>query len=93
MFPTISLTGSAGYASTDLKDLFKSAGFSWSVGSSIGLPIFDWGTPTVNIKISETEQQIVIADYDKAIPCAFREVNDAAAAHAHIDEHLIEASS
>lgn len=88
MFPTISLTGSAGYASTDLKDLFKSAGFSWSVGPSIDLPIFDWGTPTVNIKISETEQQIAIADYDKAIPSAFREVNDAVAARAHIDEHL-----
>lgn len=88
MFPTISLTGSAGYASTDLKDLFKSGGFSWSVGPSIDLPIFDWGTRKANIKISETEQQIALADYEKSIQSAFREVNDALAAHAHIDERL-----
>ncbi|EOR06752.1 AdeC/AdeK/OprM family multidrug efflux complex outer membrane factor [Acinetobacter genomosp. 15BJ] len=88
MFPTISLTGSAGYASTDLKDLFKSGGFSWSIGPSIDLPIFDWGTRKANIKISETEQKIALADYEKAIQSAFREVNDALAAHAHIDERL-----
>ncbi|MCH7378139.1 MULTISPECIES: AdeC/AdeK/OprM family multidrug efflux complex outer membrane factor [Acinetobacter] len=88
MFPTISLTGPVGYASTDLKDLFKSGGFSWSIGPSIDLPIFDWGTRKANIKISETEQQIALADYEKAIQSAFREVNDALAAHAHIDERL-----
>ncbi|WP_202740993.1 AdeC/AdeK/OprM family multidrug efflux complex outer membrane factor [Acinetobacter sp. 'aerobic (ED)'] len=88
MFPTISLTGSAGYASTDLKDLFKSGGFSWSVGPSIDLPIFDWGTRKANIKISETEQKIAVSDYEKAIQSAFREVNDALAARAHIDERL-----
>lgn len=65
MFPAISLTGSAGYASADLKDLFKSGGFSWSIGPSIDLPIFDWGTHKANIKISETEQQIALADYEK----------------------------
>jgi len=88
MFPTISLTGSAGYASTDLKDLFKSGGFAWSVGPSIDLPIFDWGTRKANIKISETDQKIAVADYEKAIQSAFREVNDALAAHAYIDERL-----
>ncbi|ENX14428.1 hypothetical protein F895_02383 [Acinetobacter sp. CIP 64.2] len=88
MFPTISLTGSAGYASSDLKDLFKSGGFSWSVGPSIDVPIFDWGTRKANIKIAETEQKIALSDYEKAIQSAFREVNDALAAHAHIEERL-----
>ncbi|WAU72292.1 AdeC/AdeK/OprM family multidrug efflux complex outer membrane factor [Acinetobacter sp. TR11] len=88
MFPTISLTGSAGYASADLKDLFKSGGFSWSIGLSIDLPIFDWGTRKANIKISEIDQNIALSNYEKAIQSAFREVNDALAAHAHIDERL-----
>lgn len=88
MFPTISLTGSAGYASADLKDLFKSGGFSWSIGPSIDLPIFDWGTRKANIKISEIDQNIALSNYEKAIQSAFREVNDALAAHAHIDERL-----
>ena len=88
MFPTISLTGSAGYASADLKDLFKSGGFSWSIGPSIDLPIFDWGTRKANIKISKIDQNIALSNYEKAIQSAFREVNDALAAHAHIDERL-----
>ena len=88
MYPNISLTGSTGYASTELKDLFKSGGFSWSVGPSIDLPIFDWGTRKANIKIAETEQQIALADYEKAIQSAFREVNDALATHAHIEDRL-----
>ncbi|WHR57663.1 AdeC/AdeK/OprM family multidrug efflux complex outer membrane factor [Acinetobacter haemolyticus] len=88
MFPTISLTGSAGYASTELNDLFKSGGFSWSIGPSIDLPIFDWGTRKTNVKISETDQKIALSEYEKSIQAAFREVNDALAAHAHIDERL-----
>lgn len=88
MFPTISLTGSAGSASADLKDLFKSGGFSWSIGPSIDLPIFDWGTRKANIKISKIDQNIALSNYEKAIQSAFREVNDALAAHAHIDERL-----
>ncbi|MFM6959262.1 MAG: AdeC/AdeK/OprM family multidrug efflux complex outer membrane factor, partial [Acinetobacter sp.] len=88
LYPNISLTGSTGYASTELKDLFKSGGFSWSVGPSIDLPIFDWGTRKANIKIAETEQQIALAYYEKAIQSAFREVNDALATHAHIEDRL-----
>lgn len=64
LFPTISLTGSAGYASTDLSDLFKSGGFVWSVGPSLDLPIFDWGTRRANVKISETDQKIALSDYE-----------------------------
>lgn len=39
MFPTISLTGSTGYASSELKDLFKTGNFAWSIGPNIDLPI------------------------------------------------------
>ncbi|MCU4504444.1 AdeC/AdeK/OprM family multidrug efflux complex outer membrane factor [Acinetobacter sp. WU_MDCI_Abxe161] len=88
MFPTITLTGSAGYASTELKDLFKSGGFAWSVGPSIDLPIFDWGTRKANIKVSEIDQKIALSEYEKAIQASFREVNDALAAHVHIEERL-----
>ncbi|MFH7804264.1 MULTISPECIES: multidrug efflux RND transporter AdeIJK outer membrane channel subunit AdeK [unclassified Acinetobacter] len=88
MFPTISLTGNAGYASTSLSDLFKSGGFVWSVGPSIDLPIFDWGTRKANIKISETDQQIALSDYEKSIQSAFREVNDALAVRQNIGDRL-----
>ncbi|KGT48255.1 MULTISPECIES: multidrug efflux RND transporter AdeIJK outer membrane channel subunit AdeK [Acinetobacter] len=88
LFPTISLTGSAGYASTDLSDLFKSGNFVWSVGPSLDIPIFDWGTRKANIKISETDQQIALANYEKSIQTAFREVNDALAVRQNIGDRL-----
>ncbi len=88
LFPTISLTGNAGYASTSLSDLFKSGGFVWSIGPSIDLPIFDWGTRQANIKISETDQQIALSDYEKSIQSAFREVNDALAVRQNIGDRL-----
>ncbi len=88
LFPTISLTGNAGYASTDLGDLFKSGAFVWSVGPSIDLPIFDWGVRRSNIKISEIDQKIAVANYEKTIQSAFREVNDALAVRGNISERL-----
>ncbi|NNH38399.1 multidrug efflux RND transporter AdeIJK outer membrane channel subunit AdeK [Acinetobacter terrae] len=88
LFPTISLTGNTGYASTSLSDLFKSGGFVWSIGPSIDLPIFDWGTRKANIKISETDQQIALSDYEKSIQSAFREVNDALAVRQNIGDRL-----
>ena len=88
LFPTISLTGSAGYASTDLSDLFKSGNALWSIGPSINMPIFDWGTRKANVKISETDQKIALANYEKSVQSAFREVNDALATRANIGDRL-----
>lgn len=88
LFPTISLSGSAGYASTDLSDLFKSGAFIWSVGPSLDLPIFDYGTRRANVKISEVDQQIALSDYEKSIQTAFREVNDVLATRANIDDRI-----
>lgn len=88
LFPTISLTGSAGYASADLSDLFKSGNFVWSIGPSLDIPIFDWGTRQANIKISETDQQIALSDYEKSIQTAFREVNDALAVRENIGDRI-----
>ncbi|TXJ07686.1 MAG: TolC family protein [Acinetobacter sp.] len=88
LFPTISLSGSAGLASRDLSDLFKSGAFAWSVGPSLDVPIFDWGTRKANIKISETDQKIALANYEKSIQVAFKEINDVLATRAHIDERV-----
>ncbi|MDH1004346.1 multidrug efflux RND transporter AdeIJK outer membrane channel subunit AdeK [Acinetobacter junii] len=88
LFPTISLTGSAGYASTDLSDLFKSGNALWSIGPSIDMPIFDWGTRRSNVKISETDQKIALSNYEKSVQSAFREVNDALATRANIGDRL-----
>lgn len=88
LYPTISLTGTAGYASTDLSDLFKSGAFVWSLGPSLDIPIFDWGTRKANVKISEIDQKIALSNYEQTIQTAFREVNDALATRENIGGRL-----
>lgn len=88
LFPTINLTGTAGYASLNLSDLFKSGGFIWSVGPSLDFPIFDRGTRKANVKIAEIDQNIALSEYEKAIQSAFTEVNDALAVRSNMNERL-----
>ena len=89
LYPTINLIGTAGYSSQDLSELFKHNHFEWSLGPSLDLPIFDWGTRKSNVKIAEIDQKMALSDYEKAIQSAFREVNDALAFAANIDERLL----
>lgn len=88
LFPTITLTGTAGYGTTDLSNLFKSGSFIWSLGPSLNIPIFDWGTRRSNVKIAEIDQKIALADYEKSIQSAFSEVNDALAVRYNISDRL-----
>ena len=75
-FPSISLTGSAGFASSELGDLFGSDGLSWSFGPSISLPIFDWGAREADLDLARARETEQVALYEKAVQTAFREVSD-----------------
>ena len=88
LYPTIRLSGSAGFATRELSDLFKSSSQVWSIGPSLDIPLWDWGTRKANIKISETDQQIMLSDYEKSIQSAFREVNDALAVRKYIADRV-----
>lgn len=80
-FPNISLTGSAGLASTSLADLFTSgAGLAWSFIPQITLPIFEGGRNRANLDGAKANEKIAVAQYEKAIQVAFREVADELAA-------------
>jgi multidrug efflux system outer membrane protein len=85
-FPTISLTASAGFASSELAKLFSS-GF-WSFIPQITVPIFNAGRNKANLQVAELQKDINIAQYEKAIQTAFREVADALALKATVDEQL-----
>ncbi len=75
-FPTISLTGLFGYASTSLSNLFNSENKVWSYGSPITMPIFTAGAIAGQVQAAEAAQQQALFSYQKAIQEAFREVND-----------------
>lgn len=85
-FPRITLTGSIGSASSELGKLFERG--SWSFGPSLSLPIFDGGAGRANVRASELDRDIALAQYDKAVQGAFREVADALAISASLTERL-----
>ena len=78
-FPSITLTTSIGLSSDSLSSLFKGAARAWSFAPQITLPIFDVGRNNANLKVTEVDRQIFLAQYEKAIQSAFREVADALA--------------
>lgn len=87
-FPRISLTGSAGSASTDLGDLFKSGTSVWSFTPQISLPIFAGGANVANLNISKADRDIAVATYEKTVQTAFREVSDALSVRATVADRL-----
>jgi NodT family efflux transporter outer membrane factor (OMF) lipoprotein len=85
-FPTISLTGSYGTASTSLDHLFKQS--AWSFIPQVTLPIFDAGRTRNNLNVSKAQRDIAQAQYEKAIQTAFRDVADALAGRATLVDQL-----
>ena len=87
-FPRITLVSSVGFGSTELSGLFKGDSFAWSILPRISLPIFDGGANKANLKVAEVDRDIAVAQYEKAIQTAFREVADALAQKGTIDEQV-----
>ncbi len=85
-FPRITLTGSVGLASTELGDLFSYS--AWQFAPQITLPIFDAGANQANLEVSEANRDIAVAQYERSIQVAFREVADALAGRATYGEQL-----
>ncbi|MDR2926053.1 MAG: efflux transporter outer membrane subunit [Azoarcus sp.] len=87
-FPRIALTAGAGTASGTLDGLFDSGTRLWTFAPQISLPIFHAGALRANLDRSEIERNIQIAQYEKTIQTAFREVADALADRATLAEQI-----
>ena len=87
-FPRISLTATAGSASSHLGDLFKSGSFGWTMAPQLLLPIFDAGRNRAGLESATAGRDIAVAQYEKSIQSAFREVADALAGRATLGEQL-----
>jgi len=78
-FPTISLTGAAGTASTALTGLFTGGSWAWNASGGGALTIFDFGRNRANLRYAEASRDAAVATYEKSVQTAFREVSDALA--------------
>ncbi|WP_442793475.1 efflux transporter outer membrane subunit [Paraburkholderia sp. HP33-1] len=79
-FPRISLTGSFGTSSTELRNLFASGTGTWLFLPDLSLPIFDAGRNLANLKLAQAQREEAVAQYERSIQAAFRDVADALSA-------------
>ena len=80
-FPSISLTGTAGFMSTALINLFTKPAGGWDVAVSIAQPLFTAGKLQANVRLAEAQQQQAVLAYQQTIQSAFRDVSDALVAY------------
>ena len=86
-FPRISLTAAVGTASAELSGLFNAGQGTWAFAPQIVMPIFDarlWSA----YDVTKVEKEVAVAQYEKAIQTAFREVADALAVRGTVDEQV-----
>ena len=86
-FPRIALTTAIGTASAELSGLFKSGSDVWSFAPQIVLPIFDARTWSA-YDATKIDREIAVAQYEKAIQTAFREVADALAVQGTVNQQI-----
>jgi multidrug efflux system outer membrane protein len=87
-FPAISLTALTGVASSQLEDLFSGGSFTWRGGVGVVLPIFHGGANKAALAQAEAQRDLAVAQYQKSIQTAFREVADALARRGTIRDQL-----
>jgi multidrug efflux system outer membrane protein len=71
-----------------LGDLFKAGSAAWSFAPQVALPIFERGANTANLNRANVLKQMQIANYEKTIQSAFREVADGLAARGTYDNQI-----
>jgi multidrug efflux system outer membrane protein len=74
--PAISLTGSAGAASTELSNMTVE-GFAWSIGANLVGPLYQFGKNKKRVEIQKARAEQALYQYENTVLIAFREVADA----------------
>lgn len=87
-FPTISLTTTVGSASTELSGLFAKNSGIWTFVPQISLPLFNAGRNRANLTSAEKNRDILLAQYEKTVQTAFREVADVLAQREGLQSQL-----
>lgn len=87
-FPQITLTAAAGSASAELMGLFDSGSKAWQFSPSLSLPLFDAGLRRQNLSLAEARRDEAVANYERTVQQAFRDVADALAARSGLTEQL-----
>jgi len=86
--PRIGISLALGSASSSLSGLFDAGSGAWSFVPSLALPLFDGGRTQAGVDLAEVRKVIAVAEYEKTIQQAFREVADLLAAREQLAAQL-----
>lgn len=79
-FPNVKINTTANYGRTSIEGLFDGeTGLTWMFQPQISLPLFDGGRNRANLDLAEARKITAVADYEKTVQEAFRDVADALA--------------
>lgn len=92
-FPQISLTGTAGYESSALTNLFTGPAGIWTLVGNVTQPIFEGGRLKSNVRLAEAQREQLLLTYQQAIQGAFRDVSNALIAYRKFREFRIQQQS
>lgn len=87
-FPRIALTGSYGFVSTELSDLFVPGKQTWTLGGLITLPIFDAGQRSAQLGLARAQRDELVANYQRTVQTAFSEVSNALIGRQRFQEQI-----
>ena len=87
-FPNIELTGTAGTASARLGGLFAAGSAAWTFAPAIAMPLVDAGANRANLDAARVRKEMAIAEYQKTVQTAFREVADGLAARGTFNDQI-----
>jgi outer membrane protein, multidrug efflux system len=87
-FPSVSISGFTGTADSRFENLFNGAAGAWSFTPQVSIPLFDGGARLSNLGVANADREIAVAQYERAIQGAFREVADALAERGAIQEEV-----
>lgn len=76
-FPSIVLSGSAGYASSEIGSVFTPGAATYDIGGGLLSPILDFGRISAQVEGAKKDQKIALAEYNSTVREAFGEVRDA----------------
>lgn len=89
-FPRVTLTTSAGLVNENFFKLFSgSSDRAWAFSPQLTLPIFNYGRNQSNLDLATVRKNIQVAEYEKVIQTAFKEVNDVLGQKHQLDEQIV----
>jgi multidrug efflux system outer membrane protein len=88
-YPSINLTTSGGYQTTDLLGVVKRSGGAFAMSGVVDLPIFDAGRRAGNYKTAKAQHEELLISYQKTINGAFHDVSDALVGYQKNKEYTV----